>query len=47
MLADQQGDGKALEDRIYIGAATLDGIMRQWHMNVARPMHYRMDRSPA
>jgi signal transduction histidine kinase/HPt (histidine-containing phosphotransfer) domain-containing protein len=27
-------------DRMYIGPATIDGIMRQWHMNVARSLHY-------
>jgi signal transduction histidine kinase/CheY-like chemotaxis protein len=27
-------------DTMYIGPATIDGIMRQWHMNVARPLHY-------
>jgi signal transduction histidine kinase/CheY-like chemotaxis protein len=27
-------------ERVYIGPATIDGIMRQWHMNVARAIHY-------
>ncbi len=27
-------------DQMYIGPATIDGIMRQWHMNVARALHY-------
>ena len=27
-------------DGLYIGPAAIDGIMRQWHMNVARAMHY-------
>jgi signal transduction histidine kinase/ActR/RegA family two-component response regulator len=27
-------------DEMYIGPATIDGIMRQWHMNVARALHY-------
>lgn len=27
-------------DALYIGPSAIDGIMRQWHMNVARPLHY-------
>jgi signal transduction histidine kinase len=27
-------------DRLYIGPAAIDGIMRQWHMNVARALHH-------
>jgi signal transduction histidine kinase/CheY-like chemotaxis protein len=27
-------------DAMYIGPAAIDGIMRQWHMNVARSLHY-------
>ncbi|HBK06686.1 MAG TPA: hypothetical protein DDZ81_12585 [Acetobacteraceae bacterium] len=27
-------------DGLYIGQAAIDGIMRQWHMNMARAMHY-------
>ena len=27
-------------DGLYIGPAAIDGIMRQWHMNMARAMHY-------
>ena len=27
-------------DGLYIGPAAIDGIMRQWHMNLARAMHY-------
>ena len=36
-LADGAADNG---DRMYIGPATIDGIMRQWHMNVARALHY-------
>ena len=32
--------GNAPADQMYIGPATIDGIMRQWHMNVARALHY-------
>jgi signal transduction histidine kinase/CheY-like chemotaxis protein len=35
-LADPSDPGNAL----YIGPAAIDGIMRQWHMNVARPLTY-------
>ena len=35
-LADPSDPG----DRLYIGPATIDGIMRQWHMNLARTLHY-------
>ncbi len=40
-LADQ-GDRStgAPIDQMYIGPAAIDGIMRQWHMNVARALHY-------
>jgi signal transduction histidine kinase len=27
-------------DRLYIGPAAIDGIMRQWHMNIARALHH-------
>jgi signal transduction histidine kinase len=27
-------------DTMFIGPAAIDGIMRQWHMNVARSLHY-------
>ena len=36
--ADRPGNPTA--DRMYIGPATIDGIMRQWHMNVARALHH-------
>lgn len=36
-LADGAADNG---DSIYIGPATIDGIMRQWHMNVARALRY-------
>lgn len=36
VLADPSNPG----DKIYIGPATIDGIMRQWHMNVARALRY-------
>jgi len=43
-LADptDQGDRPAGTpiDQMYIGPAAIDGIMRQWHMNVARALHY-------
>jgi signal transduction histidine kinase/ActR/RegA family two-component response regulator len=35
-LADPSDPG----DRLFVGTATIDGIMRQWHMNVARALHY-------
>jgi signal transduction histidine kinase/CheY-like chemotaxis protein len=35
---DQPNDRAA--DALYIGPATIDGIMRQWHMNVARALHH-------
>ena len=37
VLAGQldQGDG------LYIGPAAIDGVMRQWHMNLARSLHYQ------
>jgi signal transduction histidine kinase/CheY-like chemotaxis protein/HPt (histidine-containing phosphotransfer) domain-containing protein len=34
-LADPSDPG----ERLFIGAASIDGIMRQWHMNVARALH--------
>ncbi|MGD0102647.1 MAG: PAS-domain containing protein [Rhodopila sp.] len=40
-LADQPNAGKTLTDGIYIGPATLVGVLRQWHMNVARALHHR------
>ena len=40
-LAGHPEAGRALPDRLYIGHATLDGIMRQWHINVARALHHR------
>ncbi|MEA2739312.1 MAG: hypothetical protein QOH05_2619, partial [Acetobacteraceae bacterium] len=36
VLADPADTG----DTLYIGPATIDGIMRQWHMNVARSLHH-------
>ncbi|MDR3534519.1 MAG: PAS-domain containing protein [Rhodopila sp.] len=33
-------DPSAPDDRLYVGPATIDGIMRQWHMNVARSLRY-------
>ncbi len=36
VLADPSDPG----NQMYIGSATIDGIMRQWHMNVARSLHY-------
>jgi signal transduction histidine kinase len=33
-------DSSDLGGKMYIGSATIDGIMRQWHMNVARSLHY-------
>jgi signal transduction histidine kinase/DNA-binding NarL/FixJ family response regulator len=35
-LADPSDSG----DAMYIGPAAIDGLMRQWHMNVARSLHY-------
>lgn len=35
-LADPSEAG----DGLYIGPAAIDGIMRQWHMNVARSLHH-------
>jgi DNA-binding response OmpR family regulator/signal transduction histidine kinase len=35
VLADPSEPG----DRLYIGPASIDGIMRQWHMNIARALH--------
>jgi signal transduction histidine kinase/ActR/RegA family two-component response regulator len=35
-LADPSDPGL----HMYIGPATIDGIMRQWHMNAARSLHY-------
>ena len=33
-------DPSDTSDRLYIGPAAIDGIMRQWHMNMARALHH-------
>jgi signal transduction histidine kinase/DNA-binding NarL/FixJ family response regulator len=32
-------DPSNANDALYIGPASIDGVMRQWHMNVARSLH--------
>jgi signal transduction histidine kinase/CheY-like chemotaxis protein len=33
-------DPSDTRDRLYIGPSAIDGIMRQWHMNIARALHH-------
>jgi signal transduction histidine kinase len=33
-------DPSATDNRLYIGPAAIDGIMRMWHMDMARALHY-------
>jgi CheY-like chemotaxis protein/PAS domain-containing protein len=43
-LADPANAGDSLpgekQNGLFVGAPTIDGIMRQWHMNVARALHF-------